>query len=59
MTVVSHLHDIYYHLLYDARMKLTVSTDTSINIQIESMIIVSDLNDILASEPVEYHLPTG
>jgi len=31
-------------------MKLTVSTDTGINIQIESMIVVSDQNDILASE---------
>jgi hypothetical protein len=59
MSVVSPLHDIYYSSLYDTRMMPTVTTNTYINIQIESMIVVSDLNDILVSELVEYHLPTG
>jgi len=49
MTAVSPLHDIDYYLLYDPKMMPWLTTDTRIIIRIESMIVVSDLNDILVS----------
>ena len=49
ITVVSPLHDIYCYVLYDTRMMLKIKTDTCINVQIKSMIVVLDLNHILVS----------
>ena len=49
MTAVSPLHDIDYYLLYDPKMMPWLITNTGIIIQIESMIVVSDLTDILVS----------
>ena len=49
MTAISPLHDIDYYSLYDAKMMPWLTTDIGITIQFESMIVVSDLTDILVS----------
>ena len=38
---------------------LILSTDTSIQSQIECMMLVLVQNDLLVSELVEYHIPSG
>ena len=45
--LVSPLQYIYYNLMFDTWRKLTWSTDTSVQTQIDWMIVVSVLNDIL------------
>jgi hypothetical protein len=49
MTAALPLHDIDYYLLYDPKMMAWLITNTGIIIQIESMMVVSDLTDILVS----------